>query len=140
MGPREVKTIRELYDNHKDWMMDQLNNERIYCWAVRRCGYSEIGIEVLGDDGGRERYASHNGPDGKIYFIEDKFTDPDVAVEVKESTLLDILAEMDKVKKKPIPSFLKYRNEFDFVKGSYWDVFKAVFGFKEKSGDTQITL
>ena len=106
-------TIDEIMSFAKDLVQKELNNTPLYVHAVNIMRYQEIGIEVL-DDHGRKfsNYASHNYTNGKIDKIVKGFKNPKIIVKVKENTLLEILHNVEKIKKHPIISFFQYAPKF----------------------------
>jgi len=88
----------------------------LYLEAVRRMGYTMIGINVL-DERGKLKFsiASHNDSQtGEIKSLEAHFEQgsPDVTVKVKESVLLYMLNNPDKIKDNLALSIAKYSKSF----------------------------
>ena len=77
--------------------------------------------------------SNNSSVDGRIIDIVcgEEFDDPepDIIVGVKEWVLLEIINNRKYVKAHPIGSLKKYHQEFEFIKGSYWDIFTRVIGF-----------
>lgn len=127
--PESYETIDEHFKHNKKWIMKELNNQPKYCAVVRSLRFNEIGITVLDEDKKEiGKYASLNGADGKIYEIKDGFEKPNIAVKVKESTLLKIIKNIESVKSNIPTAFLKYAPEFSMEAKDYVAIFTAFLG------------
>ena len=110
---KEYNTIEDVMYFAKDSVKKELNNTPLYVRAVSIMGYREIGIEVLDNLGQKcSDYASHNFVNGEINEIVNNFEKPNIIVKVKEDTLLEILHDVEHIKKHPLISFLKYAPKF----------------------------
>ncbi|MBU0456710.1 MAG: hypothetical protein ABH824_03210 [Nanoarchaeota archaeon] len=134
MNKREYNSIEQLFNEDKEWIQDKLNEHPFYYNVVKVLGFREIGI-IVQNDLGEELgiYASHNGLDGKIYEIVDKFENPDIIVNANEKTLLEIIENHQWIEEHPIQAFLKYQSGFSMKAKDYLKLFYSVFYFAKIS-------
>jgi hypothetical protein len=138
----KYNSIDELMD-HEDgrrFVVDQLNSFGPYKWITKETysplpGKKNIRIGIQVTDGKNRFYLSENNLiTGKLLELhvnpEDKATN--VCVSVKGETLMQILQDIDTVKKHYVVSIAKYGPKFKFTNGTFNEIYSAARGLAGK--------
>lgn len=138
----KYSSIDELMD-HEDgrrFVIDQLNSFGPYKLITKETysplpGQENIRIGIQVTDGKNRFYLSENDPmTGELLELkinpEDRATN--VCVSVKGETLMEILQDIDTVKKQYVRSIFNYGTKFRFTNGTFEEIYSAATGLAKK--------